>query len=94
MQRYYALVLSAGDKAQLIKLLNGEQVLAQADVEWVFSAPCELALQVAANCIQGWVDGRRVFDVVDDERMLEAGGVALLCTEGRIATDEVRVEPA
>jgi hypothetical protein len=39
------------------------------------------------------VNDRRVFDVTDEDRPLEGGGVALLVTEGRIATDEVKVEP-
>jgi hypothetical protein len=94
MQRCYALVLSAGNVVQLVKMLEGETVLAQADAVWEPGKPYELALHVTGNRIMGWVNGRRAFDVVDEDRPLEAGGVALLVTEGRIATEEVRVEPA
>ncbi len=94
LQRYYALVLSAGNTVQLIKALDGERALAQADLAWEHGTSYDLALQVSGNRIEGWVNGRHVFDVVDEDNILEAGGVALLCTEGRIATDEVRVEPA
>jgi hypothetical protein len=93
MRRFYALVLSAGG-AQLVKALDGETVLAQAEVPWELGQPCELALKVTGNHIEGWVDGRRVFDVFDNAQPLVGGGVALLVTEGRIATDDVRVEPA
>lgn len=93
MRRFYALVLRAGNVAQLVKSLDGEMVLAQADVKWELGQPCDLALQVSGSRIQGWVNDRRVFDVTDEDRPLEGGGVALLVTEGRIATDEVKVEP-
>jgi ADP-ribosylglycohydrolase len=94
MRRFYALVLVAGDKAQLVKALDGETVLAEADLSWVLGQPRDLALRVTGNRIEGWVAGRRVFDVTDAERPLEGGGVALLVTEGRIATEAVKVEPA
>lgn len=94
LQRYDALVLSAGGKAQLIKALDGEVVLAEADFAWEFGKPYELSLQMTGNRIEGWVNGRRLFDIVDEDRPLAGGGVALLVTEGRIATDEISVAPA
>ena len=87
-------MLSAGGKAQLIKALDGEVVLAEAGFAWEFGKPCELSLQVTGNRIEGWVNGRRMFNVVDEDRPLAGGGVALLVTEGRIATDEISVAPA
>ena len=94
MRRYYALLLCAGGKARLIKALDGETVLAEAEFPWALDTPYVFALQVQGSKIQGWIDGRRLFEVEDQDRTLVGGGVALVITEGRIAADEVVIEPA
>jgi ADP-ribosylglycohydrolase len=94
MRRYYALLLAPNGKAQLVKALDGETVLAEAEFAWSFGAGYALRLQVVDTRIQGWIDDRLLFDVRDDSRPLQGGGVALVCTEGRMATDAVTVRPA
>lgn len=94
LRRYYALLLRAGGKAQLVKALDGEAVLAEAAFEWELGATYELRLEVVGQRIQGWVGGRRLFDVADTDRPLDGGAAALVCTEGRIATEAVTVRPA
>ena len=94
MRRYYGLLLCAGGKARLIKALDGETVLAEADFPWGLDMPYLLALQVQGTKVQGWIDGRCLFEVEDGDRTLVGGGVAFVVTEGRIAADEVVVRPA
>jgi hypothetical protein len=93
MRRYYALLLSDSRKAQLVKALDGQRVLAEADLAWKFGETHDLALAVEGARLRGWVDGEQLFDLVDGERPLDTGGIALVCQEGRTATQVVRVAP-
>lgn len=94
MRRYYALLLCRDGKARLIKMLDGETVLAQAGFAWQFGETHELRLRVKGRRIQGWIDDVQIFDVVDHDRPLLEGAIALVCEEGRTATKAVRVVPA
>ena len=93
MRRYYALLLCRDSKARLVKALDGNTVLAEADFAWQFGETHELALQVAGTHLTASIDGRQVFDLDDVERPLTGGAVALVCEEGRTATRSVRVCP-
>lgn len=92
MCRYYALLLDCDGSARLVKALDGNTSLAEASFPWEFERSYELALEVRGNRIQGWIDGRQVVDVEDGDRPLTGGGVALLCEEGVLSTDAVRVQ--
>lgn len=94
MKRYYALVLKKSGKAQLVKALDGETVLAEAGFPWQFGATYELQLTVAGNRIRAAIDGKPLFDVVDADRPLTEGAIALVVEEGRTATRKVEVAPA
>ncbi|MBZ0299180.1 MAG: ADP-ribosylglycohydrolase family protein [Anaerolineae bacterium] len=93
INRYYALLLGDDQTIRLVKKLDDQITLAEAPFAWASDTPYELALQVENHRLQGWVDGQPVFDVQDDDHPLLAGGVALICTEGSIMTDAVRVQP-
>jgi hypothetical protein len=91
--RYYALLLCLDNTAKLVKVLDGETVLAKTDLAWSFGDTYALRLQVVGARLQGFVDDRLLFDVEDDDQALRGGGVALVCEEGRVATDAVVVQP-
>jgi ADP-ribosylglycohydrolase len=93
MRRYYALLLCSDDKARLVKALDGTAVLAEADFSWAFRGTYELSLQVTGNHLQASIDGQTVFSLDDVDRPFTSGGVALVCEEGRTATQVVRVQP-
>jgi ADP-ribosylglycohydrolase len=93
MRRYYALLLSSDGKARLIKALDGDTVLAEADYAWEFGATQEFRLRVAGNRLQAAIDGELLFDVTDDDRPLTGGGVAYVVEEGRIMSDAMAVAP-
>jgi len=44
--------------------------------------------------LRAWIDGQRLFEVDDTDRPLVGGAVALVCEEGRTATEVVRIQPA
>jgi hypothetical protein len=93
MRRFYALLLGADGKVRLIKALDGDKTLAEAVLDWHFGGDYKLRLTVQGQSIVGEVDGREVVRVVDEDRPLLGGGIALVIEEGRMSTDEVRVTP-
>lgn len=93
VNRYYALLLGADQKARLVKKLDDETVLAETDFHWQSDQNYELMLRVEGNCLQGWIDNQLLFDVQDNHQTLSCGGVALLCEDGSIMTDAISVKP-
>jgi ADP-ribosylglycohydrolase len=93
MERYYALLLCEGGKARLVKALDGETVLAEADFAWELGHTYDLSLSVCGNHLAAQIDGRLLFEVQGDKSPLLGGGVALVCEEGRTATQAVTVRP-
>ncbi|MFL5801788.1 MAG: ADP-ribosylglycohydrolase family protein [Roseiflexaceae bacterium] len=93
LRRYYALLLYDDGTARLVKALDGETTLAQQQFAWEFGRPYALGIQVEGNRLQAYIDGQLVFDATDEQRPLDGGGVALVCAEGRLATDAVEVRP-
>jgi hypothetical protein len=69
-------------------------VLAEADYPWEFGETHTLALEVTGTRLRGWAGQRLLFDLEDGERPLTGGAVALICAEGRMATEAVEVRPA
>ena len=94
MRRYYALLLGPEGRARLVKALDGTATLAETDFPWQFGGAYALRLQVTGHRLQGWIDGKPLFEVTDTEHPLTEGAVALVCEEGRMAADSVRVAPA
>ena len=93
MRRYYGLLLGEGGKAQLVKALDGARVLAEKQIDWRFRGTYRLKLQVEGPRLRGWVDGSLLFDVIDSDRPLDGGAIALICEEGRMATECVEIRP-
>jgi ADP-ribosylglycohydrolase len=92
MQRYYALLVDQ-ETTRLVRTLGNDTVLAETNVGWRFGRPYELTLQILGNRLVGLIDGEPVIDAADPEHTFEGGGIALICEEGRIGCDSVRVQP-
>ncbi|NLE43185.1 MAG: ADP-ribosylglycohydrolase family protein [Chloroflexi bacterium] len=93
LQRYYALLLCRDQRVRLVKALDGITVLAEGELAWEFGTTFDLTLRVVGNTIRGEVDGRVVLEYTDTERPLTSGAIALVCEEGRTATQAVTVQP-
>ena len=91
MRRYYALLLCGGQKLRLVKALDGDTILAEADFAWTYDQPYQLTLRVVGDRIIASVNGTQLFDVVDQDRPLTAGGIALVIDEGRLSAADVTV---
>ena len=92
MRRYYALLLGSDGQVRLVKALDGNTTLAEAACVLEFDHPYDLSLTVTGNRIRASLDGKILFEVTDAD--LLSGGIALVCEEGRMAAESVRVKPA
>ncbi|MGO9413464.1 MAG: ADP-ribosylglycohydrolase family protein [Spirochaetia bacterium] len=93
LQRYYALVVTSAGKTELRKVFRGTRVLGTAPCEWKEGVGRSFSIDVQGARITARIDEKVIFDVVDDDEPLDAGGIALVCTQGCISANEVRVEP-
>ncbi|MEJ5311090.1 MAG: ADP-ribosylglycohydrolase family protein [Anaerolineae bacterium] len=98
MRRYYALLLchdgvDVPSKARLLKMFDTPQVLAEVDFPWTFGKTYTLSLEAGGPTLRAWIDGALLFTATDTQP-LGGGAIALVCEEGRTATNVVRVQPA
>jgi hypothetical protein len=92
LRRYYALVLAEGGRARLVKARDGApRTLAEAAFPWARDQAYTLALRVAGTHLVASVNDQPVFDLVDEDRPLTSGGIALLCTEGSVIVNAAAV---
>ena len=95
LRRYYAMLVCADDKARLVKVLDGEtRVLAETDYVWPTDTAIDVSLEVIGRRQIGRIGEMVLLSSEDDDRPLTGGGIALVCTEGSVATDEITVRPA
>ena len=94
LERGYLLELEGRRRVRLVKRWHGETELASIPFTWEYGTTYELALEVRGPLIRGWVDGRLVADVIDEDPRLRDGSVALTVRSGRTATTAVSVGPA
>ena len=92
LRRYYALLLDQ-ERARIVRVLDGETVLAESDSGWAFERNYDLKLRVEGARLTAFVDGEPILDATDPEAALTGGGVALIAQTGLIFFDEVAVAP-
>jgi hypothetical protein len=88
LTRYYALRLTGRDRVELVR---HDAVLASRDFPWEYGTTYRLAIRAAGTRLTASVDGEVFFDLDDDA--FTCGGVALLVTQGRTATQTVQITP-
>lgn len=94
MRRYYALLLRNGGRVRLIRVLDGEEVLAERDFPWEYGETHEFSLQVVGLHLEAGIDGQFLFGVDDPDSPLCSGAIALVCEEGCMSCDTVVIRPA
>jgi ADP-ribosylglycohydrolase len=92
LRRYYLLRLTRAGQLQVVRVLDGETVLAEAALPCEFGRAYSLTLTVHGDQIEAGVAGGPTLRAVD--AALKDGGIALRVSEGRVATESVRVQPA
>lgn len=88
LTRYYALKLVGRQEVQLTK---HDEVIASEKYHWEFGRTYEMSLSVHGNRLTATINGVEVLEVHEDS--LTHGGVGLLITEGRTATQRVTITP-
>jgi ADP-ribosylglycohydrolase len=94
LERGYLLELVGRHRIRLVKRWHGETELVSSSFAWEYGTTYALAVEVCGPAVRGWVDGRLVADVIDEDARLRDGAVALTVRNGRTATTAVTVGPA
>jgi len=94
LTRYYALMLGPNQSLRLIRNYDGVQVLAEVPYHWSWSERYHFDLEVNATSITGSINGSELIRYDEPNAVLLDGGIALVCEEGLIMTDEVKVTAA
>jgi ADP-ribosylglycohydrolase len=94
LTRYYALLLGANQMVRLVRNYDGIQVLAETPYRWNWSQRYRFNLEVNGSSIAGSINGTELVRFTDNEKPLLDGGIALVCEEGLIMTDEVIIAAA
>jgi hypothetical protein len=94
LERGYLFELVGRHRVRLLKRWHGETELASSSFTWEYGTTYALALEVRGPVIRGWVDGRLIADVIDEDSRLRDGSIALTVRNGRTATSVVSVRPA
>lgn len=93
MSRYYALLLCDDNKARLIKFLYKRELKSEIEFLCEFGKAYMFDIRVKDNHFEAMINGQRLFNFDDNEKVLTEGGMALVCEEGCISTDKVIVKP-
>ena len=93
MRRYYGLIVTNDHRLQIIKTCHSTQVLAEVELDWQFGDTLLLALEVEGPSLRGFLNGELRLETNDKEHTFEAGGIALICEQGRTATQRVKIQP-
>ncbi len=91
LRRYYALLLVREGKLQLVKAKHERQVLSEIDYSWEPGCTYEMTLEVEDGHLRGSVNGESMLEADDVDEAMGGGAIALVCEEGRTATQVVRV---
>jgi ADP-ribosylglycohydrolase len=96
LRRFYAVLLRRGGVAQLVRVLDGDEVLAERSLErWSLEdGPHDLEVEGSGEQLQAWLDGELLFDVRDANPHLRSGAAGVVCECGTLSLDTVRISPA
>lgn len=96
LHRYYAIELGHDGTDRTLRLVraHGERiVLASRPFTWEFGRTYHLRIRVDGHRVEAWADDLNLSVHDEQGRALDCGSVALLVTEGRTATQAVRITP-
>jgi ADP-ribosylglycohydrolase len=91
LTRYYALILGPGQVLRLMRNYDSLEVLAEVPYDWSWSRGYHFDLKVTGTTLVGSINGTELIRYNDSNSRLLNGGIALVCEEGLIMTDEVGI---
>jgi hypothetical protein len=93
LRRYYALLLGADQVARLVRMDDGETVLAETPFQWEVFTPYTLALTVEGDALTGTINGAVRLTATDPGSRLTAGGAGFVIEEGTMGSEAITVTP-
>ena len=94
LSRYYALMLGPNQGLRMVRNYDGIQVLAEVPYNWSWSKRYEFKLEATGAIIAGSINGTELIRYHEPDQKLLDGGIALVCEEGLIMSDEVAITAA
>jgi len=91
LTRYYGLVLGPNQALRLLRNYDSVELLAEVPFTWHWHQRYHFTLQALGTLVSGSLNGNELIRHNDPETPLRHGGIALICEEGLIMTDEVSV---
>ena len=91
LTRYFALLLGPNQVLRLVRSRYSVEILAEVPYTWVWSQRYHFSLEVSGRTITGSINGIELIRHDDTGPALLDGGIALVCEEGLIMTDEIMV---
>jgi len=91
LRRHYLLRWADDGTVSLIRVKNGETVLGTASLPWKLYESQTLAIRAVGSTITATAGDRVLLSIDDVGGGLDNGGVAVMCEDGRIGLDSVRV---
>jgi hypothetical protein len=91
LTRYYALLLGPNQVLRLVRNRDSIEVLVEVPYRWDWSQRYHFDVEVSGTTITGSMNGIELIHHNDSGAALLDGGIALVCEEGLIMTDEVVV---
>jgi ADP-ribosylglycohydrolase len=99
--RYYGLTLQQGGTVRLVKLRDGETLLAEVPFPWEWGHTYQFQLEVAGTVLRAWViqdgapldDHQPLLTYTDLDHPLTGGAAAFVVHSGCLASDAMHIEP-
>ncbi len=67
------------------------ETLKEVDFNFEFFTDYNLTLQVDNNLIKGYLDGKLIIEVEDNNNPLISGGAGIMAEDGTMCTDEISI---
>ena len=92
LKRYYSLEISPQNKLKINKMEYEIKTLKEIDMNFEFFKEYDLKFVANNNKLEGYVDGKLMIKVEDNDNYFEHGMIELMVENGSVRTDAIKVE--
>ncbi len=92
LKRYYSLEISPQNKLKINKMEYEIKTLKEIDMNFEFFKEYDLKFVANNNKLEGYVDGKLMIKVEDNDNYFEHGMIGLMVENGSVRTDAIKVE--
>jgi len=91
LKRYYAFEVTSENKLRIAKMYYELETLKEIDFNFEFFTDYDLKLEVIDNKIKGYVDGKLIIEVEDNNNTFITGGAGIVAEDGTMCTNEISI---